>query len=75
MQPIVNGLKDEYLDQIEFRSLDANNGEGKLAFQFYRLPGHPSYLVLNEAGDVMWMGVGEKTSDQIKIQMDTLLPK
>lgn len=73
MQPIVNGLKDEYIDQIEFRNMNASSGEGKQAFQAYRLLGHPSYVVLNESGEIIWKELGEKTSDQIKVQLELML--
>ena len=73
MQPIVDGLDSEYSDRIEFRSLDAFTDEGDQAFRAYNLPGHPSYIVLNPAGEVLWRGVGEQTSAQIKIQLDAAL--
>lgn len=73
MQPIVDGFEIEYANQIEFRNLDANVGEGKLAFQAYQIPGHPGYIILNESGEVLWLGVGEQPADQIKIQLDTAL--
>ena len=73
MQPIVNGLENEYIDQIEFRNLDANDAEGKQAFQAYRLLGHPSYILLNMTGEVLWTGIGEQAVEQIKIQLDAAL--
>ena len=75
MQPIVDGFENEYIDQFEFRSLDANVGEGKQAFQAYNIPGHPSYVILNATGEVLWLGVGEQPGDQIMFQLDAALSK
>ena len=73
MQPIVDGLESEYSDRIEFRDLDANSAEGGQAFRAYNLRGHPSYIVLNPAGEVLWTGLGEQTASQIKPQLDAAL--
>ena len=73
MQPIVDGLESEYSDLIEFRDLDANTDEGDQAFRAYNLLGHPSYIVLNSTGKILWRGVGEQTSAQIKLQLDSAL--
>ena len=73
MEPIVNGLENEYTGRIEFRSIDAYSTEGEQAFKAYQLLGHPGYVLLNESGDVIWIGVGEQPGDQIKIQLDAAL--
>lgn len=58
MEPIVNGLEDEYGDQMTFQYLNAA-AEGRQLFQRYNLRGHPSYIILNTEGDVVWRLVGE----------------
>jgi hypothetical protein len=68
MEPVVNGLKQDYLDQVDFRLLDVN-GEGKPAFNAYRLLGHPSYVILNPSGDVVWTSIGEKTREDLENQI------
>jgi len=73
MQPIVDGLESGYSDLIEFRDLDAFSDEGDQAYRAYNLLGHPSYIVLNPTGEVLWRGVGEQTSAQIKLQLDAAL--
>ena len=73
MQPIVDGLESEYSDLIEFRQLNAFTGEGDQAFRAYNLPGHPSYILLNPAGEILWTGLGEQTASQIKPQLDAAL--
>jgi hypothetical protein len=59
MAPIVDGLKAEYGDRVEFRSLNAREGEGETAFRALALRGHPSYVILKPDGQVVWQSLGE----------------
>lgn len=59
MAPIVDGLKAEYGDRVEFRSLNAREGEGEAAFRALALRGHPSYVILKPDGQIVWQAVGE----------------
>ncbi len=68
MEPVVNGLEQDYGDQVDFRRLDAN-GSGKSAFEAYRLLGHPSYVILNPNGEVVWSSVGEKAREDLEDQI------
>lgn len=61
MTPVVHGLEDAFQGRVEFRILDANKGVGKSAFGFYRLPGHPSYVILNPDGEVLWQAAGTQS--------------
>ena len=61
MTPVVNGLEGKYSDQVTFMSLNAAFGEGKAALDAYRLPGHPSYLLLEPGGEVLWRSFGVQT--------------
>ena len=72
MEPVVNELEENFDGLIEFRSLDAN-GEGKAAFRTYQLRGHPAYVLLNPSGEVLWSGLGEQPSDNIKKALETAL--
>ena len=69
MQPVVNGLNESYGDQIEFRELDANAPDGQQALKAYALPGHPSFVLLNPNGDVLWKGFGEQSRESIEAQL------
>jgi hypothetical protein len=72
MEPVVNGLEEEYREQVEFRSLNANT-DGKQAFQAYALPGHPGYVILNSGGEVLWRGFGEQSRENIAVEIKLLL--
>ncbi len=54
MTPVVNRLTERYQNQVDFRLLNAAVGEGKQAFEHYGLFGHPAYVILSPADDVIW---------------------
>jgi hypothetical protein len=58
MTPVVNGLEDKYNTRVAFVSLNAAFGEGKAALGAYQMPGHPSYVLLNPSGEVLWRSFG-----------------
>lgn len=69
MVPIVDGLEEKYQDQVEFRRIDANSPEGKSAYQAYNLLGHPTFLLLNQQGELLWKGFGEQSSQDLENQL------
>ena len=75
MQPIVDGLETEYLESVEFERINASTNEGLKIFDAYGLFGHPSYLILDETGEVLWQSVGEQTREFIENSMVALLAK
>lgn len=75
MQPVVDGLQQAYQDRVEFRSLNAAFGEGKATFQAYVLPGHPSYVVLNPEGEIIWKGFGLQTAESLTDVLDAELDR
>lgn len=66
MEPVVNGLAQDYQDWIEFRNLNANQPDGKAIFQLLGLRGHPAYVIMNPQGKVLWQGVGEQTRENMQ---------
>jgi hypothetical protein len=73
MEPVVNGLEGNYSEQVQVRRLDANSSEGSDAFRHYQLLGHPSYVLLNPRGVVMWKGLGEISKVELEGQIQTAL--
>ena len=73
MRPIVDGLEADYQDQIDFIRLNAAGADGLATFRHYGLFGHPSYLMLNPAGDVLWSGTGEISSEAIDQEVSSRL--
>ena len=73
MQPIVDGLENQYQDTVEFKRINASTSEGLEIFDAYSLFGHPSYLILDETGDVLWQSVGEQSAEFIESALETTL--
>ena len=66
MQPIVDGLEKQYQESVEFVRINASTTEGLEIFNTYSLLGHPSYLVLDETGKILWQSVGEQSVENIE---------
>lgn len=73
MTPVVNGLKVEYDGSAAFLSLDAAFGEGKRAFEAYGLPGHPSFVLLDINGGVIWRAFGPQSGDTLRDAIENAL--
>ena len=73
MEPVVDGLENEFGDQIEFRPIDAATRDGQTIFRAYGLRGHPSYVVVDPTGAVLWTGFGEQPAETLEAQMRLVL--
>jgi len=73
MEPVVNGLEEDFDAQVEFRRIDANSTDGQEIFQSFSLRGHPSYVILNPNADVLWLGLGEQPQDFLAEQIHLAL--
>lgn len=73
MEPVVNGLEETYIEEVDFRAIDANTVDGQKAFRAYGLPGHPSYIILNPSGDVLWKGFGEQPLSDLADQIEEVV--
>ena len=58
MQPIVNGLEEEYADRLAFDRVDANAEPGRSQLRAYGLRGHPSYVIVDTEGNKLWSASG-----------------
>jgi hypothetical protein len=72
MTPIVDGLEAKYEEQVDFKFLNAALGDGKRIFEFYGLPGHPSYILLSPDGDVIWRGFGPLSAEALGAEIEKL---
>lgn len=73
MQPVVNGLEEIYRNDVEFRYIDAYSEEGSSVFQQLKLQGHPSYVLVNPAGEILWQSVGEQPGELVEENIKTAL--
>lgn len=65
MEPIVDGLENNFSGEAEFRRVDANSVEGQNILSTYQLLGHPSYLLLDMDGSILWKGLGVMSGEEI----------
>ncbi|MFA9406932.1 MAG: TlpA family protein disulfide reductase [Anaerolineales bacterium] len=72
MTPIVDGLVVEHEEQVDFKFLNAGQGDGKQLFEFYGLPGHPSYILLSPDGEVLWRGFGPVSAEALGSEIEKL---
>ena len=75
MQPIVNGLQTEYSDRMAFEQIDANSQEGQQRFQEYGFRGHPSYVITDVGGAVLWSATGQLPQALLQAQLQAALGK
>ena len=73
MQLIVDGLETEYRESVEFKQINASTPEGLEIFNSYGLFGHPSYLILDDTGKVLWQSVGEQPAEDMKNALEVAL--
>jgi hypothetical protein len=73
MQPIVDGLETEYSESVEFLQINASTPEGLEIFNSYSLFGHPSYLILDDTGKVLWQSVGEQPVENIEDALEIII--
>ena len=73
MAPVVDGLEENYQDQVEFQRIDANSPTGNAAYQFYAIRGHPGFVFLSSDGTILWSGVGEQPAAILEEQILAVL--
>ncbi len=64
MRPIVDGLQDDYDEQVTFVYLNAKDREaGEVLFQSLGLPGHPSIVIFTPDGEEIYrrFGIADET--------------
>ena len=75
MEPIVDGLETEFESDVTFERINASNDRGQAAMKTYSLRGHPSYVFLDEQGEVVWHFSGQTSEAQLRSQLAALAPR
>ena len=74
MTPIVNGLENEFADQIFFLRLNAADGaEGESAFNRLSLPGHPSFVIFTPDGQEQERLFGVVEAETLRTAIENVL--
>ncbi len=73
MTPIVNGLEAEYGERIAFQHLDVDEPEGRLAARAYQVRGHPTIIMIDPQGDILWKRPGVLSREEIVNAVETAI--
>jgi thiol-disulfide isomerase/thioredoxin len=74
VQPIVDGLQDEYEDDALFLAYDARDeDEGQPYFDTLGLRGHPALLLYDAEGEEVWRMVGVVEESELRARLEGVL--
>ena len=73
MMPIVDGLEAHYEGQIAFRRIDANQGDGPRLVREHSIPGHPTILIIDQAGRETHRLLGPQPAEDLDRILQQLL--
>lgn len=64
--PVVNGLEEDFGDELQVVRLDFNDSENDGAIAALGVRGHPTIVLLNREGEIhrRWLGAG--TDDDLR---------
>ena len=74
MQPIVNGLEEEFAGQVTFYRLNVEEPEHARVQQEYGLRGHPSVLILDVTGQPSDQFVGVVEVERLREALTAVIP-
>lgn len=70
MKSIVDGLRPEFEDQITILYMDADTPSGQQMMAKYNLRSHPSTIVTDAEGELLWSWLGGLNEEQIRTQLE-----
>jgi len=61
MRPIVNGIKQKYINQVRFAELDFNDEQNRALVEQFKIIVHPGFALIDGKGKLVkrWIGVIE----------------
>ncbi len=73
MTPIVDGLEEHYQGQIAFQRIDANRGDGPAIIRDYNILGHPTILIVDQAGKEINRSLGPQSAAALEALLEQTL--
>jgi thioredoxin 1 len=73
MEPIVDGLEEEYGDRVAFQRMNVDQADGRAAAKTYGVRGHPAIIVLDAGGNVVFSRVGVQPREDVAAALEKLL--
>ncbi len=75
MTPIVDGIEEQYGEQIVLKRINADVDDGPTIVRAYRIPGHPTTLLFDKEGNEVQRLLGPQPADVIEQAVQKILPK
>lgn len=73
MTPIVDGLEEQYQGRVAFRRIDANRGDGPAIIRQHNILGHPTILIVDQAGKEINRLLGPQSAEDIEVILQQIL--
>lgn len=75
MNPIVNGVKDNYGGKVNFEFVDLSTADGKERGRHEGVMGTPTFLLLDSSGERVYMIQGVYPQSVLEQNLDELLAR
>ena len=74
MQPIVNGIREDYENTLVVTDLNARDGgTGEASFKALNLPGHPGFVLFDASGQEQFRAFGQISESVLLEAVERLL--
>jgi len=74
MAPIVDGIEEQYGEQIVVKRVNAEVGDGPEIVKAYRIPGHPTTLIFDKEGSEVQRLFGPQSTEVVEEAVRRVLP-
>lgn len=74
MALIVDGIEEQYGEQIVVKRVNADVGDGPKIVKTYRIPGHPATLIFDEEGSEVQRLFGPQSTEVVEKALKKVLP-
>lgn len=66
MEPIVNGLSQEYSGRMAFERRNASEEQVKRTMDRYGVRGHPGFVIAAPGGESLWIQFGPSEEEPLR---------
>ena len=73
MAPIVDGLEQQFSEQIAVKRINAEIGDGPAIMKAYRIPGHPVIMIIDPEGNEIQRLIGPQTKETLIEELQKIL--
>lgn len=73
MAPIVDGIEQQYDQQIVIKRINAETGDGPKIVRQHRIPGHPTTLFFNSEGQEVQRLPGPQSAEIVEEALQKVL--